>query len=55
MNQLSYPILSTVIFLPVAGALILLLTRRSWESLAKWIALITSTANFRIFAVIHKL
>lgn len=48
MNQLSYPILSTVIFLPVAGALILLFMRRSWETLTKWIALAISTATFFI-------
>jgi NADH-quinone oxidoreductase subunit M len=46
MNQLSYPILSTVIFLPVLGALLILLSRRSWESLARWIALGTSIATF---------
>lgn len=46
MNQLNYPILSTVIFLPVLGALLILLTRRSWELLAKWIALATSIATF---------
>jgi NADH-quinone oxidoreductase subunit M len=47
MNQLNYPILSTVIFAPVFGALlILLLTRRSWEAAAKWIALGTSIATF---------
>ena len=46
MNQLSYPILSTVIFLPVFGALLILLNRRSWESLTRWIALGTSIATF---------
>jgi NADH-quinone oxidoreductase subunit M len=46
MNQLSYPILSTVIFLPVLGALIILLNRRSWELATKWIALGTSLATF---------
>lgn len=46
MNQLSYPILSTVIFLPVLGALLILFTRRSWELFAKWIALATSVATF---------
>jgi len=46
MNQLSYPILSTVIFLPVLGALLILLNRRSWESLSRWIALGTSIATF---------
>ncbi|MFZ3138808.1 MAG: NADH-quinone oxidoreductase subunit M [Thermodesulfovibrionales bacterium] len=46
MNQLSYPILSTVIFLPVLGALLILLNRRSWESLTRWIALGTSIVTF---------
>ncbi|MBU4321216.1 MAG: NADH-quinone oxidoreductase subunit M [Thermodesulfovibrionales bacterium] len=46
MNQLSYPILSTVIFLPVLGALLILITRRSWELLTKWIALGTSILTF---------
>jgi NADH-quinone oxidoreductase subunit M len=46
MNQLSYPILSTVIFLPVLGALIILLNRRAWELATKWIALGTSIATF---------
>jgi NADH-quinone oxidoreductase subunit M len=46
MNQLSYPILSTVIFLPVFGALLLLFMRRSWELLTKWLALTTSIATF---------
>jgi NADH-quinone oxidoreductase subunit M len=48
MNQLNYPILSTVIFLPVFGALLILITRRSWELLTKWIALITSLGTFFI-------
>jgi NADH-quinone oxidoreductase subunit M len=46
MNQLSYPILSTVIFLPVFGALLLLFARRSWELPTKWVALTTSIATF---------
>lgn len=46
MNQLNYPVLSTVIFLPVLGALLILITRRSWELLTKWIALATSIATF---------
>jgi len=46
MNQLSYPILSTVIFLPVVGALLLLFMRRSWELLTKWVALTTSITTF---------
>jgi NADH-quinone oxidoreductase subunit M len=46
MNQLSYPILSMVIFLPVLGALVIFLTRRSWETIAKWIALAISISTF---------
>jgi NADH-quinone oxidoreductase subunit M len=46
MNQPGYPILSTVIFLPIIGALLILLNRRSWELLTKWIALGTGIATF---------
>jgi NADH-quinone oxidoreductase subunit M len=46
MNHLSYPILSTLIFLPILGALFILITRRSWELLAKSIALGTSILTF---------
>jgi NADH-quinone oxidoreductase subunit M len=46
MNQLSFPILSTLIFLPVLGAVLILLNRRDWELLSKWIALVTSIATF---------
>lgn len=46
MNHLSYPILSTLIFLPVLGALLILLMRRSWELIIKTIALVTSLATF---------
>ena len=46
MNQLSFPILSTLIFLPVLGAVLILLNRRDWELVSKWIALGTSVATF---------
>jgi NADH-quinone oxidoreductase subunit M len=46
MNNLQYPILSTVIFLPVFGALLLLFIKRSAEITTKVIALITSIATF---------
>jgi NADH-quinone oxidoreductase subunit M len=46
MNTLSYPILSTVIFLPVAGAVLILLISRQKESLIKWTALLFSVATF---------
>lgn len=46
MNQLSYPILSTIIFLPILGALLILINKRSWELLTKGIALATSIGTF---------
>jgi len=46
MNQLGFPILTTLIFLPVLGAVLILLNRRDWELLSKWIALVTSVATF---------
>jgi NADH-quinone oxidoreductase subunit M len=46
MNKLSYPILSTIIFLPVLGCLILTFISRKQEELIKWIALIFAGATF---------
>lgn len=46
MNNLGYPILSTVIFLPVIGALVLTLIRRSNETLVKWTALFFAVLTF---------
>ncbi len=46
MNHLSYPILSLLIFLPILGSLLILIMRRSWELLTKFIALVTSIATF---------
>ncbi|MBI4822830.1 MAG: NADH-quinone oxidoreductase subunit M [Nitrospirae bacterium] len=46
MNKLSYPILSTVIFTPVLGALIILLIKRSHEELIKWASLSFTTITF---------
>jgi NADH-quinone oxidoreductase subunit M len=46
MNQPGYPILSTVIIVPIIGALLIFLNRRSWELLTKWIALGTSILTF---------
>ncbi|MEW6408963.1 MAG: NADH-quinone oxidoreductase subunit M [Nitrospirota bacterium] len=45
MNNLDYPILSTIVFLPVFGTLLLLIIR-SKESLVKWTALAVSIATF---------
>ena len=45
-NALSYPVLSTVIFLPVAGALLMALVGRKHEGLIKAMALIFTIADF---------
>ncbi|MCC6347759.1 MAG: NADH-quinone oxidoreductase subunit M [Nitrospirales bacterium] len=45
---MSYPILSTVIFLPLAGALVIFLIKRSNESLIKWTALVLSLLTFAV-------
>jgi NADH-quinone oxidoreductase subunit M len=44
--QIGYPILSTVIFLPIFGALWILLIKRSSETFIKWTALIISLVTF---------
>ncbi|MBI4691662.1 MAG: NADH-quinone oxidoreductase subunit M [Nitrospirae bacterium] len=42
----GFPILSTLIFLPIAGAALLLLISRSQEALIKWLTLLVSIAGF---------
>jgi len=46
MNNLGYPILSTIIFLPVLGAIVLVLISRAKESLIKWTVLIITLLTF---------
>ncbi len=46
MNNLGYPILSALIFLPVLGSLLILVLKRSAELTAKIIALVVSVATF---------
>lgn len=46
MNELGYPILSTLIFLPIAGAAVILLFSRAQEGLIKWFALVVSLITF---------
>ncbi|HCC69127.1 MAG TPA: NADH-quinone oxidoreductase subunit M [Nitrospiraceae bacterium] len=46
MNELGYPILSTLIFLPIFGALWIFLTKRSSETFIKWTALLVSILTF---------
>lgn len=48
MEQLGYPILSTTIFLPIAGALLLLLMKGASDGVVKYLALAISTATFAV-------
>lgn len=50
MSGLAYPILSTLIFVPVIGAALILFISRSQEKLARWVALAVSIAVF-IFSI----
>src|SRR5208283_822237 len=43
---MDYPVLSTVIFLPILGALLIFLTKRSSETFIRWTALAVSIINF---------
>ena len=47
-NSLGFPILSTLVFLPVVGAAFLLLIPRSEEKLIKWFTLAMSVITFLI-------
>jgi NADH-quinone oxidoreductase subunit M len=46
MDNIGYPILSTVIFLPILGGLFMLLLARRQETLIKWSALLISVLTF---------
>ncbi|RLB08311.1 MAG: NADH-quinone oxidoreductase subunit M [Deltaproteobacteria bacterium] len=48
MNQLGFPILTTITFLPLAGAILLLFVPREREELLKWVTLIISLVEFVI-------
>lgn len=43
---MNYPVLSTVIFLPIIGAIFIFLIKRGSESLIKWTALLLSILTF---------
>ncbi|MDA8387955.1 MAG: NADH-quinone oxidoreductase subunit M [Nitrospiraceae bacterium] len=47
-NALPYPVLSTLIFLPVAGAILLALVSRKQEGLIKALALVFTVADFAV-------
>jgi len=46
MNQLSFPILSTLIYLPLAGAVLLLFVPRKAELFIKSLTLVFSLVEF---------
>lgn len=46
MQQLGYPILSTLIFLPIIGAVLIALIKRESSSVIKWTALLISILTF---------
>jgi NADH-quinone oxidoreductase subunit M len=48
INQLGFPILSLLIFLPIAGALLIALIKREREAMIKVLALIFTLLNFLI-------
>lgn len=48
MNIFGFPILSALIFLPIAGALLLLVISRSKEGLIKWLSLAISIITFAV-------
>lgn len=46
MQQIGYPILSTLIFLPIAGAIFISLIKREKEIFIKWLSLVISIVTF---------
>ncbi|MEW6108182.1 MAG: NADH-quinone oxidoreductase subunit M [Nitrospirota bacterium] len=46
MNELGYPILSILIFLPIASAVLMLFVSRSNENIIKWLSLVVSLVTF---------
>lgn len=46
MNSPGYPILSTLIFLPIIGALVILFLGRAQGTMIKWVALLVSIVAF---------
>lgn len=46
MQQIGYPILSTLIFLPIAGAIFISLIKREKEIFIKWLSLVITIVTF---------
>jgi NADH-quinone oxidoreductase subunit M len=53
MNQINFPVLSVIIFLPLVGALVLALVPRANEKLIKSLALITSLITFVVSLLLY--
>jgi NADH-quinone oxidoreductase subunit M len=52
LNELSYPVLTVITFLPLAGALMILLLRNTAQ--IKWLALATTIATFIASLPVYK-
>ncbi len=46
MHQIGYPVLSTLIFLPVLGAILIAFVKRANENFIKWLSLLISIVTF---------
>ncbi len=46
MHQIGYPVLSTLIFLPVLGAILIAFVKRANENFIKWLSLLISVVSF---------
>ena len=52
LTELSYPVLTVITFLPLVGALIILLLRNAAQ--IKWLALVTTIATFIASLPVYK-
>jgi len=53
MESISFPLLSAIIFSPLAGVLLLAFVDRENRDLQRWIALITTTVVFLLGLVLY--
>jgi len=53
MNLLNFPLISTLLILPVAGAILVALLPRGRESLVKWVALVTTLVVLVLSLALH--
>ena len=52
MNQLGFPILSVIVFLPLAGALVLLLLKKTQHAAIRWLGLGVALADLVLTALL---